>query len=189
MSLGVKKTKDNGKPPSSFSDFLEMKDCYYGEHLGNESTPDFKKMSTDYVESIQWILMYYYRGIPSWTYFYPHSFAPFVSDLTAVQGTSFSVSMEEPDDPYTHLLAILPKANHQLLPYSYRPFVVDEIDDLVNWNLHRLGIKKKTRYFRHLSFELTFKTDFMQFFTKLFRKLFWTTLNELIVSWMQSTRN
>lgn len=118
--------KNDDKAQDVFSDFLEMKDQYYTEILGNEQLPDFAAMSTKYVETIQWILHYYYRGTSSWTYHYPYKFVPFVSDLTIVNHTSFSTEItDKPANPFTHLLDILPKNSCHLLPESYQPFAVD----------------------------------------------------------------
>lgn len=117
---------------ASFSDFLEMKDQFYAEHLGHTNLPDFSKMSTSYVKTIQWMLFYYFRGSFSWSYHYPYAAVPFVSDFTSVHNIAISLDMDKPAKPFTHLLAILPKASAQLLPKWYRPLMVDQITDMVS---------------------------------------------------------
>lgn len=116
----------------SFSDFLEMKDNYYAEHLGHTNLPDFQNMSFAYVKTIQWILLYYFRGTASWNHYYPYKCAPFVSDFTAVHQIAFSLDLEKPVKAFTHLLAILPKSSAHLLPACYQPSLMDdEIVDMV----------------------------------------------------------
>lgn len=141
MQLHAKTDGKNAEADSqsqfSFSDFLEMKDQYYAEMLGNDHMPNFESMSKKYFETIQWILFYYYRGTSSWTHWYPYKFVPFVSDFAVVHETSFGLNTDGPVNPFTHLLAILPERSCHLLPDSYQPFVGSDLNNLVSgiyWN-------------------------------------------------------
>lgn len=117
----------------SFNDFLEMKYDYYAKHLGYTDTPDFNDMSFSYTKTMQWILIYYFRGTDSWNHYYPYKCAPFVSDFTTVYEKAFSFDVDKPADAFTHLLAILPKSSSHLLPTSYQALIVDNICfDMVN---------------------------------------------------------
>lgn len=127
-----KDVKADSQSQFSFSDFLEMKDQYYAEMLGNDHMPNFDNMSKKYFETIQWILFYYYRGTSSWSYWYPYKFVPFVSDFAVVHETSFGLNKDGPVKPFTHLLAILPEHSRHLLPESYQPFVGSDLNNLVS---------------------------------------------------------
>lgn len=39
------------------------------------------KMLYRYLEGMQWVLYYYYRGAPHWRWYYPYHYAPMISDL------------------------------------------------------------------------------------------------------------
>lgn len=39
-----------------------------------------------YVRAIQWNLHYYYNGCVSWSWFYPHHFAPWITDIRDFSG-------------------------------------------------------------------------------------------------------
>jgi len=38
-----------------------------------------KEIIFHYIEGIQWVLYYYYEGIPSWGWFFPYHYAPKIS--------------------------------------------------------------------------------------------------------------
>jgi 5'-3' exonuclease len=42
---------------------------------------DLKKLLVTYLEGMQWVLLYYYKGAPHWRWYYPYHYAPLISDL------------------------------------------------------------------------------------------------------------
>jgi 5'-3' exoribonuclease 1 len=61
--------------------FRGWKDNYYqdkfGWGLGNEE--ELRKLTENYVEGLQWVLYYYYRGVASWSWFYGYHYSPMIS--------------------------------------------------------------------------------------------------------------
>ena len=76
--------------------------------------------ANEYVEAIQWILHYYYNGIQSWSWFYPHHYAPFLSDVRNFSSLDLTFDMGRPFLPFQQLMAVLPKASSQLLPSAFQ---------------------------------------------------------------------
>ena len=112
------------------NDVEEAKNFYYKEkvklNLKNKEVNEKKVMLQKYLEGLQWVLFYYYRGITSWKWFYPYHYPPFISDLTNIEEIlDFDIEeniknlKSEPLLPYQSLIMILPKNSKKLLPPAY----------------------------------------------------------------------
>ncbi len=72
-----------------------------------------------YVLAIQWILHYYYNGVCSWSWYYPHHYAPYVSDIRNFANLELKYDLGKPFLPYEQLLGVLPAASKALLPVAH----------------------------------------------------------------------
>lgn len=64
--------------------FQEWKDNYYRSKFGwgIDNQEEMKKLAENYVQGLQWVLFYYYRGIASWPWFFQYHYAPMISGQT-----------------------------------------------------------------------------------------------------------
>lgn len=71
-----------------------------------------------YLEGMQWVLSYYKRGVPNWTWCFPYHYAPPASVL-ARYCDSFKFpqyTKTEPSLPFLQLLSVLPPRSATLIP-------------------------------------------------------------------------
>src|SRR5579859_4762074 len=70
------------------SKFDEWKDAYYKEklHFSVSDVDAVTAMAENYVQGLQWVLLYYYRGVPSWEWFYRYHYSPKITGLLARGG-------------------------------------------------------------------------------------------------------
>ncbi len=74
----------------------------------------------DELQGINWVLEYYYRGVASWTWFYPHHFSPMISDMVNISEFRVVFEYGKPFLPFQQLLSVLPAASCKLLPAPYQ---------------------------------------------------------------------
>ena len=93
------------------------KTAYYEAKFPPGTT--IKKVCSEYLEGLQWVLSYYTEGVPNWKWRYPYHYAPFCSTLATRIGkhkfTTYAVT--QPSTPFIQLLSVLPPASRALLPH------------------------------------------------------------------------
>ncbi|XP_074653880.1 5'-3' exoribonuclease 1-like isoform X2 [Tubulanus polymorphus] len=116
-------------------EFRQHKRNYYMEKLEYpEVTPEvLQEQAHCYVLGIQWILNYYYNGVVSWGWYYPHHYAPFLSDVRNFSQMSFEFEYGKPFLPFQQLMAVLPAASKNLLPECYQTLMTDEISPVIDF--------------------------------------------------------
>ena len=94
-----------------------------------EDFTDLQHLLFKYTEGFQFVLLYYYEGVPSWNWYYPAYYAPLCSDLhlylhhlkNNYQGQfQMDFIRGQPYEPFKQLLSILSPINALLLPHQYR---------------------------------------------------------------------
>nr|CDS28934.1 5' 3' exoribonuclease 1 [Hymenolepis microstoma] len=93
-----------------------------------------------YVETLQWVLDYYFNTVADWQHYYPYHYAPFVSDLLfftkrflkdgldyekRFNWTSF-VPNTKPLLPFEQQMFIMPISSAKILPQPYRCLFAEE---------------------------------------------------------------
>lgn len=63
--------------------FQQWKDTYYKSKFewGLDNEIELRKLSENYVQGLQWVLYYYYRGVASWPWFYGYHYSPMISGI------------------------------------------------------------------------------------------------------------
>ena len=72
---------------------------YYSRKWGAEmfDETNLNKLVKSYLEGLQWCLLYYYQGTPSWAWFYPYFYAPLASSMINLSEIQISY------DTHTHV--------------------------------------------------------------------------------------
>ena len=99
------------------------KEMYYREKLGLKigEAPPLRELRQAYFEGLSWVLRYYYRGVASWTWYYPYHYAPMASDLADGLGRlTADFEYGVPFQPFEQLLAVQPPQSAALLPEPFR---------------------------------------------------------------------
>ncbi|XP_041119571.1 5'-3' exoribonuclease 1-like isoform X2 [Polyodon spathula] len=119
---------DNEEDDLFETEFRQYKRSYYMTKMGVEVVSDefLAGQAECYVLAIQWILHYYYHGVQSWSWYYPHHYAPYLSDIRNFSNMKLLFDMGKPFLPFEQLLGVLPAASKDLLPKGYQDLMISE---------------------------------------------------------------
>ena len=111
-------------------------DRYYEQKFGADPKDiAFRnKVARDYVEGLAWVLHYYSQGCPSWTWYYPHHYAPFAADFIDL-GQIGAIRFEKgiPFKPYEQLMGVLPATSNHAIPEVFRGLMTNEDSDILDF--------------------------------------------------------
>ncbi|XP_066597922.1 5'-3' exoribonuclease 1 isoform X2 [Prorops nasuta] len=116
-------------------EFVQHKRDYYMNKLEYEVVDDdvLRSQAEGYVRAIQWNLHYYYDGCCSWSWYYPHHYAPYISDIKDFKNLKLDFELGEPFLPFTQLLAVLPSYSKDLLPTAFQHLLTEETSPIINY--------------------------------------------------------
>eukprot|EP01128_Nolandella_sp_AFSM9_P002982 TRINITY_DN1342_c0_g1_i3.p1 TRINITY_DN1342_c0_g1~~TRINITY_DN1342_c0_g1_i3.p1 ORF type:complete len:1045 (-),score=276.74 TRINITY_DN1342_c0_g1_i3:29-3163(-) len=133
---------DDEELPEQDEDFVKDKREYYSTKLPEAYALDSKlqSVSAAYLHGMQWVMSYYFKGVPSWSWFYPHHYAPYPRELySALKGLLedceetdelFSFGPSAPLNPFQQLVAVLPPSSHEALPVPYQSLMTSPTSPL-----------------------------------------------------------
>lgn len=75
-----------------------------------------ERVCEEYLEGLAWVLGYYTQGVPSWRWYYPYNYSPFLSDVAATPYRATTYGRTTPYEQYYQLLLVLPPQSMALLP-------------------------------------------------------------------------
>ncbi|XP_012251889.2 5'-3' exoribonuclease 1 isoform X2 [Athalia rosae] len=116
-------------------EFVQHKRDYYMNKLEYEDVDAdvLRSQAECYVRAIQWNLHYYYNGCCSWSWYYPHHYAPYISDIKGFKDFHLEFDMGKPFLPFQQLLAVLPAASRSLLPKPFEPLMIGEQSPIIDY--------------------------------------------------------
>ncbi|KAF3158412.1 hypothetical protein TWF788_004744 [Orbilia oligospora] len=101
--------------------FRAWRDGYYKAKFGFglDDTEEMRGLTENYIEGIQWVLFYYYRGVASWGWFFRYHYAPKISDVKKGLGANLNFRLGSPFRPFEQLMGVLPDRSKKIVPEPY----------------------------------------------------------------------
>uniref|UniRef100_A0A0A9XX62 5'-3' exoribonuclease 1 n=1 Tax=Lygus hesperus TaxID=30085 RepID=A0A0A9XX62_LYGHE len=117
------------------AEFEEFKIDYYKNKLEYENVTKEVMMAQaeGYIRAIIWNLQYYYNGCQSWSWYFPHHYSPYLSDLKGFKDWNFDFPEDKPFLPFQQLLAVLPAASRNILPKAFRDLMTSPGSPIIDY--------------------------------------------------------
>ncbi|KAK0871133.1 5'-3' exoribonuclease 2 [Friedmanniomyces endolithicus] len=95
-------------------------------HASPEDKEFRHKVARAYVEGLCWVLLYYFQGCPSWTWYYPYHYAPFAADFTNMSEQVVAFDKGKPFHPYEQLMGVMPALSNHTIPPVFHSLMTDD---------------------------------------------------------------
>jgi 5'-3' exoribonuclease 2 len=92
-----------------------------------------RKVANSYIEGVCWVLLYYMQGCASWSWYYPHHYAPFAEDFVDIEKLDIKFELAEPFRPYEQLMSVLPAASRHGIPELFHPLMLEEDSPIIDF--------------------------------------------------------
>lgn len=114
-SLLVKYSTYSEEEKSYTVNFHKYKMYYYKRKLKDVEISD---ACHAYLKGIYWVIEYYLFDLPSWNWYYPYHYAPFLCDLAKniINFPTPKWNKSQPIKPFEQLLCVLPIKSNKLIP-------------------------------------------------------------------------
>ena len=125
-----------GKAQEKYNEkFKEWKNKYYTEKFewGLENKEELTKLTENYVQGLQWVLFYYYRGVASWPWYYQHHYSPMISDVKLGLGADMNFKLGQPFRPYQQLMGVLPDRSKTIVPTAYHDLMTNPNSPIIDF--------------------------------------------------------
>lgn len=105
---------------------------YYKHYFGEE---DVYKICKNYFDGLQWTSKYYLKKCCSWSWYYPYTHAPMISDLYDYLKNNIDYQPKfeknKPLDPFIQLLSVLHPSCNYLLPRHLRYLMISKQSPII----------------------------------------------------------
>jgi len=106
---------------------------YYKYHFhidDGEEEEYVDRLVEEYLRGLKWITEYYFDKCPSWTWYYPYDYPPFLEDINnfleknkKFNMNNFEFDFGSPLKPFNQLLLVLPPQSSYLIPNELKKIV------------------------------------------------------------------
>ncbi|KAE8221479.1 hypothetical protein CF319_g5174 [Tilletia indica] len=112
-----------------------QKKQYYKEKMEIDFHDDeaMHSLAFRYIEGLQWVLRYYYKGVASWGWFYNYHYAPQISDMKNVAEMQFEFNLGHPFRPFDQLMGVLPAASSAHIPEPFRDLMTNPESPIISF--------------------------------------------------------
>lgn len=126
---------DTSRDKAYHIEFRQHKREYYIQKLGYRNvTPEvLREQAEGYVLAIQWNLHYYYNGCMSWSWYYKHHYAPWITDIRGFADMTITFDKGLPFLPFEQLMSVLPPQSKDLLPKALQPLMLSPESPILDY--------------------------------------------------------
>ncbi|KAI9731891.1 MAG: hypothetical protein M1834_004342 [Cirrosporium novae-zelandiae] len=115
--------------------FQKWKDDYYTSKFdwGIDNEEEMRKLTENYVQGLQWVLFYYYRGVASWPWYYGFHYSPMISDVRKGLKADLNFKLGQPFRPYQQLMGVLPDRSKRIVPTPYHDLMTNPDSPIIDF--------------------------------------------------------
>ncbi|KAK1382921.1 putative 5'-_3' exoribonuclease [Heracleum sosnowskyi] len=142
LKANIRKAADSFQNGGPGTDKVKLnlpgyKERYYKEKFGVTSSLEIestrKALVAKYTEGLCWVTLYYFAGVPSWTWYFPYNYGPFASDMKGLSHVKPKFQSGLPFKPFEQLMGVLPPRSAHALPLPYRRLMTDENSSIIDF--------------------------------------------------------
>jgi 5'-3' exoribonuclease 1 len=94
---------------------------------------ELRKLTENYVQGLQWVLYYYYRGVASWPWYYGYHYSPMISDVKRGLKANIDFKLGQPFKPFQQLMGVLPDRSKTIVPKAYHPLMTNPESPIIDF--------------------------------------------------------
>ena len=115
--------------------FQGWKNKHYMDKLGwgLDNDVELTKLTENYVQGLQWVLFYYYRGVASWPWYYQYHYSPMISDVKKGLGANMQFDLGQPFRPFQQLMGVLPDRSKKIVPQVYWDLMISPDSPIIDF--------------------------------------------------------
>ena len=128
------KVNDKIKLGSDESEFWKKRYYQHYFKISDEEQDEYiDSLVFEYLKGLKWVTNYYFDKCPSWTWYYPYNYPPFLEDISsrinkgnkveAFNMNKITFDYGNPLKPFNQLLLVLPPQSSYLIPKSLHKII------------------------------------------------------------------